>query len=172
MWTYDNEFSFLFLILNKIFKNSTPGKVAYIWHIERVQIDASKFERTIIYQFFLSTFSLPPSSSSWLKVHISFSLQGQIISKSPLPKGVCQPLKIEGGRVSVSFFSLHSGILSGEIFYLMFESIYNHILWRFSYWNLLVVVFANFTKIYRHFVGFWFWPYTRNERVRTKHWTT
>ena len=45
MWTYDNEFSFPFLILNNIFKNSTPGKVAYIWHIERVQIDVIKFER-------------------------------------------------------------------------------------------------------------------------------
>ena len=27
-WTYDNEFSFLFLNLSKILKNSTPGKVA------------------------------------------------------------------------------------------------------------------------------------------------
>ena len=46
---YDDEFSFLFLNLNKILKNSTPGKVAYIWHIERVQIDAMKFERTQIH---------------------------------------------------------------------------------------------------------------------------
>ena len=65
-WTYDDdEFSFLFLNLNKILKNSTPGKVACIWHIERVQIDAIKFERTQIH--FLPTFSLP-SSSSLLKV--------------------------------------------------------------------------------------------------------
>ena len=40
-------------------------KVAYIWHIERVQIDANKFEKTQIH--FLATFSLP-SSSSLLKV--------------------------------------------------------------------------------------------------------
>ena len=51
-WTYDDdEFPFLFLNLNKILKNSTPGKVAYIWHIERVQIDAIKFERTQIHFF-------------------------------------------------------------------------------------------------------------------------
>ena len=54
MWTYDNEFSFLFLILNKIFKNSTPGKVAYIWHIERVQIDVIKFEKM---HFFTDVFT-------------------------------------------------------------------------------------------------------------------
>ena len=64
-WTYDDELSFLFLNLNKILKSSTPGKFTCIWHIERVQIDAIKFERTQIY--FLSTFSLP-SSSSLLKV--------------------------------------------------------------------------------------------------------
>ena len=43
-WTYDDEVSFLFLNLNKILKNSTLGKVASIWHTERVQIDAVKFE--------------------------------------------------------------------------------------------------------------------------------
>jgi len=64
-WTYDDEFSFLFLNLNKILENSTPGKVVCIWHIERVQIDAIKFERTQIH--FLQTFLLP-SSSSFLKV--------------------------------------------------------------------------------------------------------
>ena len=37
--------------LNKILKNSTPGKVAHNWHIERVQIDAIKFERTQIHFF-------------------------------------------------------------------------------------------------------------------------
>ena len=56
MWTYDNEFLFLFLILNKIFKNSTPGKVAYIWHIEGVQIDMIKFERMQIH-FFTDVFT-------------------------------------------------------------------------------------------------------------------
>ena len=64
-WTYDDELSFLFSNLNKILKNSTPGKFTCIWHIERVQIDTIMFERTKIH--FLSTFSLP-SSSSLLKV--------------------------------------------------------------------------------------------------------
>ena len=45
-WTYDDEFSFLFFNLTKILKNSTPGKVACIWHIERVQMDAIKFKKT------------------------------------------------------------------------------------------------------------------------------
>ena len=58
------------LILNKILKNSPPGKVACIWHIERVQIDTIKFERTQIH--FLVTFSLPPSPSL-LKVPIFYS---------------------------------------------------------------------------------------------------
>ena len=50
-WTYDDKFSFPFLNLNKtdkILTNSTPGKVACIWHIERVQIDAIRFESTRI----------------------------------------------------------------------------------------------------------------------------
>ena len=33
------------------YKNSTPGKDAYIWRIERFQIDAIKFERTQIHFF-------------------------------------------------------------------------------------------------------------------------
>ena len=41
-WTYDGEFSFPFLNLDKLLKNSTPGKVGYIWQIERVQIQATK----------------------------------------------------------------------------------------------------------------------------------
>ena len=40
------------LNLNKILKNSTPGKVACVWHIEQVQIDAIKFERTQIHLFY------------------------------------------------------------------------------------------------------------------------
>ena len=59
-WTYDDELSFLFSNLNKILKNSTPGKFTCIWHIERVQTDTIMFERTKIH--FLSTFSLPSSS--------------------------------------------------------------------------------------------------------------
>ena len=34
--------------MDKALKNSTPGKVAYIWRIERFRIDAIKFERTQI----------------------------------------------------------------------------------------------------------------------------
>ena len=64
-WRYDEEFSFLSLNLNKILNKSTPGKVACIWHIERVQRDMIKSERTQIH--FLATFSLL-SSSSLLKV--------------------------------------------------------------------------------------------------------
>ena len=37
--------------MGKVPKNSTPGNVAYIWQIERFQIDAIKFERTQIYFF-------------------------------------------------------------------------------------------------------------------------
>ena len=35
----------------KVLKNSTPRKIAYIWHIEQVQIDALKFERRQIHLF-------------------------------------------------------------------------------------------------------------------------
>ena len=51
MWTYKEEFSFLFLNQDKILKNSTPGKIAYIWQIELVLINAIKFERTQIHYF-------------------------------------------------------------------------------------------------------------------------
>ena len=83
-WTYHDEFSFLFLILNKILKNSTPGKVVCIWHIERVQIDAIKFERMQMY--FLATFSLL-SSLSLLKVPIfssQLSLNGNLYKTDTL----------------------------------------------------------------------------------------
>ena len=40
------QFSLLYLNTDKALKNSTPGKVAYIWRIEWFQIDAIKFERT------------------------------------------------------------------------------------------------------------------------------
>ena len=48
---YYDEFPFIFLSLSKILKNSTPGKVTCIWHIEQIQIDAIKFERTQIHFF-------------------------------------------------------------------------------------------------------------------------
>ena len=59
-WTCYDKFSLLYLNMDKALKNSTPGKVAYIWRIERFQIDAIKFERTQI--DFLVMFSLPSSS--------------------------------------------------------------------------------------------------------------
>ena len=57
----NDEFPFHFLKLVKALKNSFQGETAYIPQIERVQIDAIKFERTQIH--FLATFSLPLSSS-------------------------------------------------------------------------------------------------------------
>ena len=63
-WTYYEKISLSYLNMNKALKNLTPGKVAYIWGIERFQIDAVKFERTQIH--FLVMFSQP--SSSLLKV--------------------------------------------------------------------------------------------------------
>ena len=47
-WTCYDKSSLLYLNMDKALKNSTPGKVAYIWRIERFQIDAIKFERTQI----------------------------------------------------------------------------------------------------------------------------
>ena len=56
--------------MDKILKNSTPGKVALIWHIERVQIDEIKFEKRNF--IFLATSHCPSSiSSSLLKLPIS-----------------------------------------------------------------------------------------------------
>ena len=62
------QISFLYLNMDKVLNNSTPGKVAYICRIERFQIDALKIERTQTH--FLVMFSLPSSSSSMLKVPI------------------------------------------------------------------------------------------------------
>ena len=39
MWAYDDKFSFVILNMIQFVKNSTPGKVAYICQIERVQMD-------------------------------------------------------------------------------------------------------------------------------------
>jgi len=50
----DDESSLLFLNIDKVLKNSTPGKIAYSCQIERVQIDAVNFERTQLN--FLATF--------------------------------------------------------------------------------------------------------------------
>ena len=61
------------LNLNKILKNSTPGKLAFIWHIEQVQIDAIKFERTQIYFCFTDVFSAVGLIAS-IKGRLSFYL--------------------------------------------------------------------------------------------------
>ena len=41
-WTYDDKLSFLYLNMDKVVKNSTPRKLAYIWRIVRFQMDAIK----------------------------------------------------------------------------------------------------------------------------------
>ena len=51
MWTYYEHFSLVYLSMDKALKNSTPGKVAYIWQIEWFQIDVIKFDRTQIHFF-------------------------------------------------------------------------------------------------------------------------
>ena len=65
MWAYNNKFSFLVFNLDEVLKNSTGEEISYIWQIEWVQIDATKFERMQIY--FLATFPLL-SSLSLLKL--------------------------------------------------------------------------------------------------------
>ena len=47
IYSYARPSSFFFY-LDKVIKNSTLGEIAYIWQIERDQIDAIKFERTQI----------------------------------------------------------------------------------------------------------------------------
>ena len=51
----------LYFNMDKVLKNSTLGKVTYIWQIERFQIDVIKFERTQIHfsmMFLLSSLLL------------------------------------------------------------------------------------------------------------------
>ena len=55
-WTYYHTFSPLYLNMDKALKNSTPRKVAYMWIIERFQIEAMQFERTQIH-FFTDVFT-------------------------------------------------------------------------------------------------------------------
>ena len=55
-WTDDYKFPVLYLNMDKALNNSTPGKVAYIWRIEKFQIDAIKFEGTQI-RFFSDVFT-------------------------------------------------------------------------------------------------------------------
>ena len=44
-------FLFLFLNLDKVLKNWTPGTIANIWQIQLVQIDTIKFERMQLFIF-------------------------------------------------------------------------------------------------------------------------
>ena len=53
---HSHRFSLLYLNMDKALKNSTPGKVAYIWRIDTFQIDTIKFERTQIH-FFCDVFA-------------------------------------------------------------------------------------------------------------------
>ena len=70
-WTHDDEFFFLFLNLNVVSKNSTPGNFTYIWLLNRAEIIATTFEKT---QFVLIVMFLLPSSSSLLKLPDVFSV--------------------------------------------------------------------------------------------------
>ena len=54
--------------MDKVLKNSTPGKIAYILQSERVQPDATEFDRTQIH--FLGTFSLVSTSFLKLPIHV------------------------------------------------------------------------------------------------------
>ena len=63
-WTYDDKLSFLYLNMDKVVKNSTPRKLAYIWRIVRFQIDAIKFERTQI-PFFSDVFTAVVVVVTW-----------------------------------------------------------------------------------------------------------
>ena len=47
--TSDVEFFFLSLNLSAVSKNSSPRKFAYIWHFQRIGINATKFEKTQIH---------------------------------------------------------------------------------------------------------------------------
>ena len=49
-WTQDNEFVFLFLIFDAVFKNLSPEEIGNIWRIERGGINA-KFEAAQIHFF-------------------------------------------------------------------------------------------------------------------------
>ena len=60
-WLYDDKFSFLYLNMDKALNNSTLRKVAYIWRIEKVQIDATKVWKDANSSF-LVMFSLQSSS--------------------------------------------------------------------------------------------------------------
>jgi len=91
-WKYDDKFSFLYLNMDKAVKNLTLGKVAYIWRIERFQIDAINIERTQIH--FLVMFSLPSSSSSsMLKVPITTRTTA---SRKKTESGFTWPNKMSG----------------------------------------------------------------------------
>ena len=45
----DDEIFFLFLNLSAVPKKSSPGKFAYIRHFQRIGLNATKFEKTLIH---------------------------------------------------------------------------------------------------------------------------
>ena len=60
------------LNMDKVVKNSTLGKVAYIWRLQRFQIDAIKFEKTQIH--FLVMFS-PQMYSTGHKIYTHWGVE-------------------------------------------------------------------------------------------------
>ena len=48
-FTSDDELIFLSLNLSAVSKKSTPGKFSFIWHFQRIGIDATKFEKARIH---------------------------------------------------------------------------------------------------------------------------
>ena len=58
--------------MDEALKNSTQGKVAYTWRIERFQIDTIKFERKQIH-FFSDFFTVVVVVASMLNVAITYN---------------------------------------------------------------------------------------------------
>ena len=82
-WTYDDKLSFLYLNMDKVVKNSSPGKLAYICRNMRFQIHAIKFERKQILLLVVFPFS---SSALLLKVPNLGQLDHQLL---PTTYGKC-----------------------------------------------------------------------------------
>ena len=92
-WTCEDKFSFLILSWNKI-REKNPGKIAYIWLIERFQKDAIKFEKTQI-QLFQRRFHCYCRRRCFrflrtevIKVEIRQNTDQQIVVCESTPKGV------------------------------------------------------------------------------------
>ena len=52
--------------MDKVHKNSTPGIVAHVWQIERLEIDAIKFESMQIHFFQLGVFIA--AGGGWVEI--------------------------------------------------------------------------------------------------------